>query len=69
LSEAALRNDPPDITADRIHKIVRSSLRLAGKSVPENCWQLVQMCIAGGLGVPVDDVRPDSWIVKTLGGD
>ncbi|MEK6235766.1 MAG: hypothetical protein N2C14_13745 [Planctomycetales bacterium] len=68
LDKAAQKNDPPDVTAGRIHKIVCAALRLAGRPIPSDSWERTRNCIAKELRIPSETIQLDSWIAQDLGG-
>ena len=46
---------------------VELTLRENGRQIPDDCWQRLQICIAGTVACPLEEVTLQSRLVQDLG--
>ncbi len=56
-----------DMTAGELHFLVGVKLREAELPVPWSCWTRVRVAVAETAGVPIHEVKRDSWLCEDLG--
>ena len=68
-SEQAIRKRPTNVTAGMIHERLCTLLKEHGREVPADSWDRVRHCIAGALGIPLEEIQRGDRIVQDLGAN
>lgn len=70
--DAMIRDrDPPDMLAGELFEYVRKKARPGGvydeEMDAESLWPMFQLAVSDSMGVHVDEVTEDKWLIRELG--
>ncbi|MGA2497856.1 MAG: hypothetical protein ABSH20_08950 [Tepidisphaeraceae bacterium] len=66
-NSAGMFDVPGGVTAGHVHDFICRRLTESGRRIPFSSWHRVQLCISRAVGVPPQQVKRESRLVKDLG--